>query len=149
MKTRFLVVCVDLGASKFRTGFVETLFCEMGIERKSVLYKNVGSVVKSENKRNAILTIREICKVIVSRIKEIKECDNFKVLKTITIGLPGLKDGEKIEKKTYCRRTILGWMVSWTVSFSGIDAIFYYSNKMFEDAGLEDYATLVTSKDII
>lgn len=30
------------------------------------------------------------------------------------------------------------------MSFSGIDAIFYYSNKMFEDAGFEEYATLVT-----
>lgn len=52
---------------------------------------------------------------------------------------------ERIEKQTFCRRTTLGWMVSLTVSFSGIDAIFYYSNKMFEDAGMEDYATLVTS----
>lgn len=51
---------------------------------------------------------------------------------------------ERIEKQTFCRRTTLGWMVSLTVSFSGIDAIFYYSNKMFEDAGMEDYATLVT-----
>lgn len=51
---------------------------------------------------------------------------------------------EEITKKTRCRRTALGWTVSLTVSFSGIDAIFYYSNKIMEDAGLEDYATVVT-----
>lgn len=39
---------------------------------------------------------------------------------------------------------MLGWVISLTVSFSGIDAIFYYSNKMFEEGGLSDYATVVT-----
>lgn len=35
-------------------------------------------------------------------------------------------------------------MVSWAVSWSGIDAIFYYSNKIFEDAGKENLATYFT-----
>lgn len=39
---------------------------------------------------------------------------------------------------------MLGWTISLTVSFSGIDAIFYYSNKIFEEGGIEDYATFVT-----
>ena len=40
---------------------------------------------------------------------------------------------------------MIGWMISLTVSWSGIDAIFFYSNKIFEDGGLEEYATLFTS----
>jgi len=44
---------------------------------------------------------------------------------------------ERVEKATKCRRRMLGWMISLTVSFSGIDAIFYYSNKILEDGGLE------------
>lgn len=39
---------------------------------------------------------------------------------------------------------MLGWTVSLTVSFSGIDAIFYYSNKIFEEGGLEEYAGVAT-----
>jgi len=35
-------------------------------------------------------------------------------------------------------------MISLTCSLSGIDAIFFYSNKIFEDGGLEDYATVAT-----
>lgn len=51
---------------------------------------------------------------------------------------------ERIERVTKCRRNMLGWTVSLTVSFSGIDAIFYYSNKIFEEGGLEEYAGLAT-----
>ena len=40
---------------------------------------------------------------------------------------------------------MLGWVISLTVSFSGIDAIFYYSNKIFEEGGLENEATYITS----
>lgn len=39
---------------------------------------------------------------------------------------------------------MLGWLISLTVSFSGIDAIFYYSNKIMEDGGMEEYATIIT-----
>lgn len=51
---------------------------------------------------------------------------------------------ERIEKATKCRRNMLGWMISLTVSFSGIDAIFYYSNKIFEEGGMEEYAIYAT-----
>lgn len=39
---------------------------------------------------------------------------------------------------------MLGWTISLTVSFSGIDAIFFYSNKIFEDGGIDEYATIIT-----
>mmetsp|Transcript_8383 Transcript_8383/g.1120 ORF Transcript_8383/g.1120 Transcript_8383/m.1120 type:complete len:84 (+) Transcript_8383:256-507(+) len=35
-------------------------------------------------------------------------------------------------------------MISLTVSLSGIDAIFFYSNKIFEDNGMEEYAIYAT-----
>ncbi len=39
---------------------------------------------------------------------------------------------------------MLGWMISLTISFSGIDALFFYSNTIFEAAGLHEWATLIT-----
>lgn len=41
-----------------------------------------------------------------------------------------------MDKATLCRRRMLGWIISLTVSFSGIDAIYYYSNSIYEEAGL-------------
>lgn len=51
---------------------------------------------------------------------------------------------ERIEELTKYRRRAIGWVISLTVSFSGIDAIFYYSNKIFEDVGMTELATLYT-----
>jgi hypothetical protein len=42
-----------------------------------------------------------------------------------------------MDQATLCRRRMLGWIISLTVSFSGIDAIYYYSNNIYEEAGLE------------
>ena len=55
---------------------------------------------------------------------------------------------DDLESETKCRRYILGWTISLTVSFSGIDAILYYSNTIFENAGLTDWATLITGKKL-
>jgi hypothetical protein len=51
-----------------------------------------------------------------------------------------------MDKATLCRRRMLGWIISLTVSFSGIDAIYYYSNNIYEEAGLSEYATSITGK---
>lgn len=39
---------------------------------------------------------------------------------------------------------MIGMMISLAVSLSGIDAIFFYSNKIFEDAGEAELATYFT-----